>query len=61
MSKDRCETCRWWDKYRTWGDCDSIQHNKLTRVPLYSVVEGRKAPFNVHKDFGCIFHEVKDE
>ena len=56
---DTCKDCKQWGRLnrRVFGRCSSTLRRRHTQIPLHSVVEGNEPPFEVHQNFGCIFHE----
>lgn len=66
MSKDTCQSCKWWtmddwnDDYRGCGNLIVRNYSEYDEdtdpmvVPDYPYHD-----VGFHKDFGCIFHEVR--
>jgi len=61
MSKNTCETCRWWEE--TWRDdqLGECQHKKLSGWQNEIVDVGDYEHMLVANIFGCIFWEARDE
>lgn len=53
MDKPRCDTCRWWEPggHTVWGCCKNGKFRD--RIAAFDPDTAR--------DFGCIFHEERDE
>ena len=64
MGKPRCETCRWWEQDVTDDSlfglcgCGEVEERVVNEYSLMSTIWFRTY---TQTDFGCIFHEERDE
>ena len=58
-----CKTCRWWDNSKwvddEFGRCTHPHIRRGDDPLVVTDIKGEHVGF--HKDFGCIFHEEKEE
>lgn len=51
---NKCETCKFWDDSSGMGECTSVLAKNAACSEMHFA-------FCVPKDFGCIYHEPKDD